>query len=108
MRANVCARRATEGRDATGEILTAGWLCSLKCQYLDARTAGLATRTVSSASVLRRESLGVTGGVTRPLASVPAGSTLLADSATPALLDTTNIPTASVRTEGEAQLENTG
>ena len=73
-----------------------GRLCTLK--YLDARTAGLATRTVSSASVLRRESLAVTGAVTRPPASVPAGSTLLGDSATPALLDTTNIPTASVRT----------
>ena len=72
-----------------------GRLCTLK--YLDARTAGLATRTVSSASVLRRESLAVTGDVTRPLVSVPAGSTLLGDSATPALLDTTNIPTASVR-----------
>ena len=40
----------------------------------------------------------MTGAVTRPLASVPAGSTLPGDSATPALRDITNTRTASVRT----------
>ena len=71
----------------------------MSCQYLDVRTAGSVTRTASSASVPRRESPGVTGGVTRPLASVPAGSTLPGDSATPALPGITSIRTASVRTQ---------
>ena len=57
----------------------------------------MVTRTVSNASVLRRESRGVTGAVTRPPGSVPAGETLLAASVTPARPDITIILTASVR-----------
>ena len=74
-----------------------GRLCTLK--YLDARTAGLATRTVSNASVPRKGSQGVTGAVTRPPGSVPAGETLLVGSVTPARRDITIILTASVRTK---------
>ena len=66
----------------------------------------MVTRTVSSASVPRRGSLGVTGAVTRPLGSVPAGETLLGGSVTPARRDIMIILTASVRTNREAHLEN--